>query len=446
MQLLLSGIIAAIISLGAVFVPHPEQPLSPQMQAAMQAYVVDAMKQPIFGTTQPIGGQTYLLAGSGVSQTGTSITLSSFTITQNGYKIPDSALSDTFYITLEPGNPSKQEIVSCTIDTQNANGTATFSGCTRGLSPIPDYTASSSLRFAHGGGTSIIFSNPPQFYADFAQLQNANTFSGANVFTNSPTLTNACTGGSASNALCDKAYVDGVAVAGASNANETTKGIVELATGREAASSTSLGSTGARLDLPASLASSSPWSGATSTIVVTQLDGKINPLFIATSSNYTYNWAAFVNFTGVTTFTNAASTTIAKGLYAGSLAAPYIMATSTTATSTFSGGVFMLNGTTTNFEVAGICKNCATNGYEQIVNTGAGPTVAGNTGQVTATCSTGKVVMSGGVADTDATGKVMIRDSAPSATNAWLMSTTCIAGGGGCAANTMTVTAICVNP
>lgn len=445
MQLLLSGIIAAIISLGAVFVPHPEQPLSPQMQAAMQAYVVDAMKQPIFGTTQPIGGQTYLLAGSGVSQTGTSITLSSFTITQNGYKIPDSALSDTFYITLEPGNPSKQEIVSCTIDTQNANGTATFSGCTRGLSPIPDYTASSSLRFAHGGGTSIIFSNPPQFYADFAQLQNANTFSGAVTFTNSPTLTNACTVGSANSALCDKHYIDTQVSAGAANANETTAGLVELATGREVASSTSIGSTAARLALPASLASSSPSSSATTTIVATQLDGKINPLFIATSSNYTYNWGALMNFTGAVTINSNSTSSISKGIYSSQIFAPYFGATSTTATSSFLGGVSMGNATTTNLEIGGVCTNCIS-GYEVVSSSGAGPTVAGNGVSQNTTCSAGKRIIGGGTSDNDGSGKVLLRDSYPSAPNQYNATFMCFSGSGGCSANTITTYAICAYP
>lgn len=446
MMYIVSALISLCISLGALFVPQPEKPLSPQMQAAIQAYVSESMQGPIVGTTQPIAGTTYLLAGSGVSQTGTSITLSSFTLPQNGYKIPDSALSDTFYITLEPGSPTKQEIVSCTIDTQNANGTATFTGCTRGLSPIPDYTASTSLRFSHGGGTQVIFSNPPQFYADFAQLQNSNTFSGAVTFTNSPTLTNACTVGSANSAICSKAYVDSVAVAGASNANETTKGIGELATGVEAASSTSLGSTAARLLLPASLASSSPWSTSTSTLVMTRLDGKINPLFIATSSGETYNWGALMNFIGATTFTNAASTTVAKGFYANSIAAAYFNATSTNAitgaTSTFI-GVIITNASTTNFEVGGVCTNCATNGYEQDTNTGAGPTVANNGATVGVSCTTPKRVMSCMGSDNVA-GHVFLRDASPSSGTA--CSITFVADSVGASANTMTATAICVNP
>lgn len=300
MTYLVSAFVAAFVSLGSIFgMQQVEQPLSPQMQKQISAYVEKSMQAPIYGTTQPIAGQTYNLAGAGVNKTGSSITLSSFTVTQTGQKIYDADLSDTFYITLEPGNPAKQEIVSCTLDTQNANGTATFSGCSRGLSPIQPYTASTTLAFSHGGGTQVILSNPPQFYAEFAQLQNTQTITGTWTFADSPLLTTDCTVASLNTEICAKAYIDSVAIAGASNGNETTKGIFEAATGVEMASSTATGSTGARLVLTSSYASSSPWKGATSTIVMTQLDGKISPLFIATSSVYTYNMAASTTYSGV---------------------------------------------------------------------------------------------------------------------------------------------------
>jgi hypothetical protein len=64
------------------------------------------------GATLPIAGQTYTLAGSGVSAAATSITLSSFTLPQTGYKILDADISAIFYLTLEPGNRTKQEVIS----------------------------------------------------------------------------------------------------------------------------------------------------------------------------------------------------------------------------------------------------------------------------------------------------------------------------------------------
>lgn len=125
-----------------------------------------------------IAGQTYYLAGSGLSSSATSITLTSFTIPQNGLKITDAMMSETFYLTIEPGSRSRQEIVSCTTVTQNGDGTATLSGCTRGLSPVTPYTASTSLQFAHSGGSSVIFSNPPQLYNQAAFKDNDETITG----------------------------------------------------------------------------------------------------------------------------------------------------------------------------------------------------------------------------------------------------------------------------
>jgi hypothetical protein len=130
----------------------------------------------------PIAGQTYTLSGSGVSSSDTSITLTSLTITQTGYEILDSDMSETFYVTLEPGSRSRQEIVSCTTVTQNAGDTATLSGCVRGLTPFSPYSASTEYSFAHSGGSTVIFSNPPQLYNQAAFKDNDETITGSWLF------------------------------------------------------------------------------------------------------------------------------------------------------------------------------------------------------------------------------------------------------------------------
>lgn len=130
----------------------------------------------------PIAGQTYVLAGSGISSSETSFTLTSFTVTQNGYKIQDSDMSDIFYVTFEPGSRSRQEIASCTTVTQNSDNTATISGCTRGLLPITPYTASTSLQFAHSGGSTVIFSDPPQLFNQTTFKSNDETITGSWLF------------------------------------------------------------------------------------------------------------------------------------------------------------------------------------------------------------------------------------------------------------------------
>lgn len=146
----------------------------------------------------PIAGQTYTLAGAGIASSDTSFTLTSFTITQTGYKIQDSDMSETFYVTFEPGSRSRQEIASCTTVTQNSDGTATISGCTRGLLPITPYTASTSLQFAHAGGSTVIFSDPPQLFNQASFKDNDETITGSWLFPTPLADSNAAT----------KAYVD----------------------------------------------------------------------------------------------------------------------------------------------------------------------------------------------------------------------------------------------
>ena len=255
-------------------------------------------------TVLPIAGSTYSLSGSGVSGSATSITLTSLTIPQTGQKINDADVSDTFYVTLEPGSKTRQEIVSCTTVTQNANNTATLSGCSRGLSPITPYTASTTLQFAHAGGTTAIFSDPPQLFNQFLAKGNDGTVSGVYTFSGATSTFSHgllvgynCDTLSANLALCPKAYVDSVAVAGASNANDTTKGIVETATAAEAAAGTSVGGTGARLAIGANLTSTT----CSGTIVPVTTVGKLSQGCFDLTASWTYSGGLW----------SSASTTIA---------------------------------------------------------------------------------------------------------------------------------------
>jgi hypothetical protein len=228
-------------------------------------------------TVSYFGGQTYTLAGSGISSSATSFTLTSFTITQNGKLIQDSDMSDTFYGTFEPGSRTRQEFFSCTTVVQNSGNTATISGCTRGLSPLAPYTASSSLQFSHGGGSSVIFSNTPQFYDQFTSKGNDETITGQWTFTTFPVTPSS------------------------SPASATTSGTVELATGDEAASSTLSGDiASSRLALHTGISTSSaPSSG--NVVVVTGDDGNIDAGFLPTLVGSTS--IRFITTTGSSTYT-----------------------------------------------------------------------------------------------------------------------------------------------
>jgi len=298
MNLIITALISVGISIGTMFGIDSLQPkVTPDVRNLIQQQVnsssrdikvdlVDYMNKlrsndtVVLGTTLPIAGSTYTLSGGGVTSSATTITLSSLTLPQNGYKITDSDLADTFFLTLEPGNRSRQEIISCTTVVQNSNNTATISGCVRGLSPISPYTASSSLQFGHAGGAQVVFSDPPQLFNKYAAKDNSETITGTWTFNSFPITPSNGT------------------------SSETIAGVVELATGAEAAAGTLTGATGARLALSTAIATST-WNSATAGNVIPVTDSvtkKINANFIATST-------LGANFTLSGTSTMATSTT-----------------------------------------------------------------------------------------------------------------------------------------
>ena len=254
--------IAGLVIFGLYKVPKNQ---SEKREALLFDQVIErvASRLGAADVTRLIAGMTYTLSGSGVSSSATSFTLASFTIPQNGYKIQDYDVSSTFYVTLEPGNRTRQEIISCTTVAQNAAGTATLSGCTRGLSPVQPYSASSTLQFSHAGGTQVIFSDPPQIFDELFALGNNATSTALLEFSSTtppyydmnPKFSNL-----ASTTLISKGYADDLAIAGAPDMNETTKGIGEQATGLEAASSTLTGQTTAPLVLTTKYSTSSPYT------------------------------------------------------------------------------------------------------------------------------------------------------------------------------------------
>lgn len=196
-----------------------------------------SFEEPILGGSSLIAGSTYTLSGSGITSSATSLTLASFTIPQNGYLIQDSDLSDIFYLTLEPGNKRRQEIISCTTVTQNANN-ATLSGCVRGLSPLTPFTASSTLQFTHGGSSQVILSDPPQVFNEFANRFNADLILGTWTFDNFPVASSTIGTPTTSKQFATKEYADNIANQGAATSTEAIGGISKLATRVENASST----------------------------------------------------------------------------------------------------------------------------------------------------------------------------------------------------------------
>lgn len=316
----------------------------------------------------------------------------------------------------------------------------TVSSLSRGISQSTGTTTVAALQFAHRRGANVKITDFPIIQIMKAQLNGEDTIPNLLSYTYSPNFT-----GYASSAIASKGYVDGVAVAGASNADDTTKGIVETATAAEAAAGTSLGGTGARLAIPASICSST--ASANTLCVITSAAGKIAQGFLDLTQTYTW--------TGLHLFSQASSTrfSVFDTLYVGGSATSTLQGT-TSGTSTIQGflNVSGTNSTSTfsgNLRVSATssmagCTGCLS-GYERVTNTGAGPTTAGTLASVTATCTTGKKVIGGGSSDSGSSAYANMQESYPSAANTWTVTYASYAGGAS-AANTITAYALCVYP
>jgi hypothetical protein len=119
------------------------------------------------------------------------------------------------YGTISP-RTTQSEFISFTGITQNADGTATLTGVTRGLNKTYPYTEDSDFKLPHAGATQFILSDMPQVFDKYVSVENTQTISGAKTFS----VQNAQT--SAGNPVTDneyarKAYVDAVATGGVSN-------------------------------------------------------------------------------------------------------------------------------------------------------------------------------------------------------------------------------------
>lgn len=243
-------------------------------------------------TFNSTGGSTYFTQAN-ISSSQSTILLTSFTEPSSGIPYTMSYINtNVIYGTLNPES-SNSEFISATGITQNANGTALLTGVTRGLARTPGTggcVASTTLAHAFPGQTKFVLSAPPCFFNQYPAKQNDETITGQWTFDTFPiTPSN-------------------------SPASETVAGIVEIATGAEAAAGTTNGSVG-RLALPASLATSTYNSQTAANVVpVTGLTGQIASQFVATSSLYAW---IFPTGSGAasTTLVNNGSGTVAWNPY-----------------------------------------------------------------------------------------------------------------------------------
>lgn len=217
---------------------------------------------------------------SPITSSATTMTLTANSIRGGG------SLSGYNCFTVDEGNANAETVCG------TVSGT-TVSSLERGISQATGTTTVSALQFSHRRGANVKITDFPIIQILKAQANGEDTY--PNLLNYDDTVL--ITAGSASTTIATKHYVDGVAIAGASDANETTRGIVELATGAEAAAGTSAGGTGARLVLPTSLCSDT--SSASILCVITNASGKIAQGFLDLTAAFT--WSGAHTFTATTT-------------------------------------------------------------------------------------------------------------------------------------------------
>lgn len=362
-----------------------------------------------------------------------STSATSMTLTANSVR-GGTTLSGYNCLTIDEGS-AQAEFVCGTV-----SGT-TVSSLTRGIDPATGTSTVASLQFAHRRGANVKITDFPIITIMRNQLNGVERLENLMVYS---TSSQPCAVGSATGTICAKAYIDSVAVAGASNADETTKGIFEAATALEQASSTALGSTGAVLALQAKHATDTPTYGCavgfTGTAgagctVIANLLGKITQSFWNLTEAFTFT----ATTTHATTTHNGFSTWMGGGISIGT----------TTATST--GNILIQNNaSTTNLTASRAVRFsqgstfsgfASSTAYEIVTASTAGATTNGTSANTTASCTSGKVAIGGGADISESTSEGVIEASYPQDQDTWYGRAKATGNGAG---NTLTVYVICV--
>ena len=216
-----------------------------------------------------------------ISSSATSFTLTSATM-ENG----STLASSTYAFIVDEGSASEELVIA------DCTGTA-CTGAIRGVDPLTGTSSVTSLKTSHRRGASVKITDGPQLMIVSRILNGVGLLPNLLAYR---TDTADCGAGTGNEVICDKEYIDGVAVAGASDAAETTRGIVELATPTETASSTKTGSTGARLVNQTQYSTSSPSVTCGVCIVATDADGKVNQGFLNLSEGWSFTNATSTHF------------------------------------------------------------------------------------------------------------------------------------------------------
>ena len=270
-----------------------------------------------------------------LSTTATTMRITPYPTDLDGNKLTMQDFGSTTAVTIDPKVKKIEEIVTFTGITDNGDNTATLTGLTRDLISKYPYTTAGTGR-QHGAGAIVVFSNNPQMYNRFYALENVSTSTNTLIFSSTtPPYYDSVSkqaGGtyiSTTSEFASIAYVNATGAGVNVNATQSVKGISQLATAIQQASSTISGSTGAGLVTQAQDASSSPTIGCDGTAVAGALcsviarnNGTINPNYIATSTTDNYNFNGIVTSSATTTlsgFNNTIASSTAYTINVGSL-------------------------------------------------------------------------------------------------------------------------------
>ncbi len=181
----------------------------------------------------------------------------------------------------------------------------------RGISPLTGTTTDTDLQFAHRRGANVKITDFPLIQIMKAQLNGEDTFPNLLTYANTVLIG----AGTPTTTLATKYYVDSVAVAGASNADTSTKGIVEEGTASEIASSTQNGGTGARLFIPGSMATDTPNTATrASRVLMSDMTGYLTQGWLNLTEHFSLSNASIAS-----TSMTRATTTSAFALLSGIL-------------------------------------------------------------------------------------------------------------------------------
>lgn len=258
----------------------------------------------------------------------------SFTLLSATTKAGTELASSTYAFIIDEGTASEEFVIA------DCTGTA-CTNAERGISVLDGATEVAALKKSHRRGASVKITDGPNLVILTRILNGDATIPNLITYKSGT----ACTAGSSSSALCDKAYYDSLANQGAATSTESGAGIVELGTAAEQAASTDNG-VNSPLVLQTKYATSTPGGNnvAANHTIVADSNGFLGTGWISSALNYVFGDITATNATTTNFAVSGLSSALVKVDASGTfqeavagqdyLGSRYTFATTTAATAT----------------------------------------------------------------------------------------------------------------